>query len=396
MCGGPSGETDSLDAGGVPADGAPAADGTTPRPDAMALDATADDAMEGDATALDAGVADDVVLPPIAQFVGVTTRTWTDTTRPTPQNGSQPAQSSRTLVTEVWYPTNATSATPPTIRDAPLAPGGPYPLVLMVHGSSSTRTVSTFLTIGLAQAGYVVAAADFPLTALTTPGGPSDLGVSYQVGDLAFLCDSLEAASLDSADALHGAIAGDAYAVVGHSTGGTVAQLAAFAGDDAAIKHDPRVRAVVPLSGDACMFAPGFFKSRSVPMLAIGATDDLFVPLADNGQWAFSNSGPPHLLAKLVGGEHMGFTDIGLPDGLLGPVPTGPTSPLATTLSAYGDASACLPVPEAGTDPLMPQATQHDLVVQLVRAYLDAQLRGAPAQLGALLAANNPLLVFEQ
>ncbi len=102
--------------------------------------------------------------------VGVTTRTFIDTTRPTPANGTAAAQTSRTLVTEIWYPTSATGISP--IRDAPLAPGGPYPLVLFVHGSSSGRTVSTFLTIALAQAGYVVAAADFPLTALSTPGRP--------------------------------------------------------------------------------------------------------------------------------------------------------------------------------------------------------------------------------
>src|SRR5580700_4654147 len=80
----------------------------------------------------DAGNVDDAGVP-----VGVTTRTWIDTTRPTPQNGSAPAQSSRTLVTNVWYPTSAQQGT--AVPDAPLAPGGPYPLVLFVHGSSGSR-----------------------------------------------------------------------------------------------------------------------------------------------------------------------------------------------------------------------------------------------------------------
>jgi alpha-beta hydrolase superfamily lysophospholipase len=329
--------------------------------------------------------------------VGVTTRTWIDTSRPTPQNGTAAALPSRTLVTDVWYPTSAPSSGQPAIQDAPLAPGGPYPLVLFVHGSSSGRDQYTFLTTALAQAGYVVAAADFPLTALSTQGGPSDLHVSDQVGDLAFLCDQLKAAAEDAGDALNGAVDGLSYAVVGHSTGGAVAELAAFGGNDALITHDPRVTAVVPLSGDACMFGPPFFRTRSVPIFAIGATNDLFVRFANSGQWVFDNTSPPHLLADIVGGQHLYFTDITfLDDADLDPVPTGPTDPLAVTLEAYGDAGACLPVPAPGTaTPITPDA-QHALVIQLVTAYLDAEMRNEPGALAALEAAGNPVVVFQQ
>jgi pimeloyl-ACP methyl ester carboxylesterase len=329
--------------------------------------------------------------------VGLTTRTWVDTSRTTPQNGSAPAVPSRTLVTDVWYPTSANGAGQTTIQDAPLAPGGPYPLVLFVHGSSSGRDVSTFLTIALAQAGYVVAAADFPLTALDTPGGASDLHVSDQVGDLSFLCDQLKAAAQDPMDELSGAVDGLSYAVVGHSTGGAVAELAAFGGNDALITHDPRVVAAVPLSGDACMFDPPFFKTRTVPIFAIGASDDLFVRFANSGQWVFENTGAPHLLADLIGGQHMYYTDLTfLDDADFDPVPTGPTSPLAVTLDAYGDAGACLPVPAPGTDSPMSPGTQHALVIQLVTAYLEAQMRNDPAPLAALQAAGNPVVVFRQ
>jgi hypothetical protein len=331
--------------------------------------------------------------------VGVTTRTWVDMARSTPANGTAPALPSRTLVTEVWYPTPAAGvpAGETTVRDAPLAPGGPYPLVLFVHGSSASRTIYSYLTIALAQVGYVVAAADFPLTTTDTPGGPSDLHVSDQVGDLSFLCDQLEAASSDPSDELNGAVTGTSYAVVGHSTGGAVSELAAFAGTDALVTHDPRVAAVVPLSGDACMFDAGFFESRAVPVFAIGATNDLFVRFANSGQWVFDDTSAPHLLADLVGGQHMYFTDITfLDDAQLDPVPTGPTSPLAVTLQAYGDAGECLPVPAPGTATPLDPATQHALVVQLVTAYLDAQMRGQPGALAALEAAGNPQVVFQQ
>jgi hypothetical protein len=175
-----------------------------------------------------------------------------------------------------------------------------------------------------------------------------------------------------------------------------VAQLAAFAGNDSLITHDPRVVAVVPLSGDACMFAPSFFQNRDVPIFIVGASDDLFVRFRNSGEWTYANTSEPHLAAEIVGGQHMGFTDIGLDDSLLGPVPTNPTSPLAVTLQAYGDASACLPEPEAGTAPLLSHADQHALVVQWVTAYLDAELRGDTSQLSAIEAAGDPRVVLQQ
>jgi alpha-beta hydrolase superfamily lysophospholipase len=375
-------------------------DATAPPNDARAPVADGAGTSEGDASVppTDASVtppdAADLDASVPAYAVGVTTRTWVDPSRPTPASGSEAAKPSRTLVTEVWYPAAGSSATTP-VRDAPLATGGPYPLVLYVHGSSSGRTFSSFLTIGLARAGYVVAAADFPLTALGTAGGSSDLHVTDQVGDLSFLADRLKAVSLDSTDALKGAVDGAHYAVVGHSTGGAVAALAAFGGDDGAIKHDPRVSAAIPLSGDACMFDASFFKKRSVPIFAIGATNDLFVRLPNSGKWVFDQSNPPHLLAKLVGGQHMGFTDVNLPDFILNPVPTGPASPLATTLSTYGDAGACLPIPAAGTDPPMAFDAQHAIVIRLVTAYLEAQMRHRAGPLAAVLSANDAMVAFE-
>jgi dienelactone hydrolase len=359
---------------------------------AVAMTGCSDGSDNGNSDGGSAGNAD-MTLGTYA--VGVTTRAFVDATRKTPANGSEPEQPSRTLNTDIWYPTAGDSSSTATTRDAPLV-GGPWPLVLFVHSSSGTRSGYTYLTTGLAHAGFVVAAADFPLTAGVTPGGPSDLHVTDQVGDLSFLCDSLASAASADGDLLKGAVVGDHYAVVGHSTGGTVAELAAWAGDDDAIKHDPRVSAVVPLSGDACMFDAAFFKKRTVPSLIIGGTDDLFVRLPNNGQWVFDNSEAPHLLAKLVGAQHVFFTEFMIDDELVGPTPTVPDSPLAVTLRAYGDASECSPTPPGGTDPKMPFQTQHDLTLQLVTAYLDAQLRQHPEVLASLRASNNPLIVFQE
>jgi predicted dienelactone hydrolase len=327
--------------------------------------------------------------------VGATTRTFVDSSRKTPANGSEPEHPNRQLDTDIWYPIEGDNSSLAITRDAPPIPG-PWPLVLFVHSSSGTRNGYVYLTQALAHAGFVVAAADFPLTSGLTPGGASDLHVADQVGDLSFLCDALTAAAAADGDLLHGTVDCQHYAVVGHSTGGTVAMLAAFAGDDAMVKHDARVAAVVPLSGDACMFDAPFFKTRAVPMLVVGGTDDLFVRLPNNGQWAFDNSGPPHLLAKLVGAQHVFFTEFMIPDALVGPAPTLPDSPLSVTLRAYGSGAECDPTPPGGTDAQMPFETQHDLTAKLVTAYLQGQLRPHPEVLAAFMAEANPLIVFQQ
>jgi predicted dienelactone hydrolase len=144
------------------------------------------------------------------------------------------------------------------------------------------------------------------------------------------------------------------------------------------------------------MFFTQFFKSRTIPIFVIGGTNDLFVPFATNAQWVFDNTDPPHYLAKLVGGTHIYFTDYRIPDSFGFPSPMDSTAVLAATLSAYGDASECRPLPPASKDRRMSFATQHTLVVQLVTAFLDAEMRQRPAALQAALTANNPRVIFRQ
>ena len=67
---------------------------------------------------------------------------------------------------------------------------------------------------------------------------------------------------------------------------------------------------------------------------------------------------------------------------------------LAVTLRPYGDASACLPEPEAGMDPALDFDTQHALTIQVVSAFLAAQLRHDASALDALRASHDPALVL--
>ena len=338
----------------------------------------------------DAGCAADASAP--AYAVGVTTRLFVDPSRSTPPNGTAPGGPGRSLNTEIWYPATGDAAAAEN-RDSPLAPGGaPHPLVLFVHGSSAFRRSATFLTQALARVGYVVAAADFPLTCLNTPGGASDWHVEDQPGDLSFLATTFFAASSDPADPLAGALdPGGGYAVVGHSTGGTVALLAAFAPD----AHDDRVRAAASSSGDCCFFGDAFFATRATPLLLLTASRDLLVPPPSNAQRAYPLAAPPKVLAVLLGGSHLGFTDLDLPDDI-GGSPTTTKDPLAQTLSAYGGGTSCEPVPPPAGDPAMPFKRQHNLAVAWTRAFLDAFMRGAPRNLSCLEASPDPHVAVQR
>lgn len=311
--------------------------------------------------------------------VGSMQRTWVDGARPTPEHDGQPALPQRTLAAQVWYP--AVLQGPDSTADLS---HGPYPLVLFVHGSSSTAAIHGQLLSRVAAAGYVVVAADFPLTSLLTDGGPSDLHVQDQQQDLMFLADRLLTEAGDGV--LQGLVDRAAgYSVVGHSTGGTVALLAAYRPD----LHDERLRAVVDLAGDACFFAEAFFASRPVPLLAIGGTNDPLVPLQANVVRAWQLAKSPAALVILRGGTHLQFTDLAVEDPT-DVSPTTPAEPLAQTLQTWGGGSACVPIAPPGTEPLLPHEQQLDLTAAWIAAFLTAHVRHQPMALQTLEKTQDP------
>jgi pimeloyl-ACP methyl ester carboxylesterase len=323
--------------------------------------------------------------------VGLTQIVWTDTSRSTPQNGAEPAHAARRLPTRIWYPAvgavDAAVDAAVTNQAAPLP--GRFAAVLFVHGSAGSAALYSKLCAALAGRGYVVAGADFPLTALSTPGGPSDWHAEEQHRDLIFLADQLLGSGAptllqQSIDAAKG------YAVVGHSTGGTIALLAAFAPE----LHDPRLRAAADLSGDSCFFADTFFATRPTPFLAVAASDDLLVPPANNPVRAFELGTGPAVLARLRGATHLQMTNLAINDPT-DALPTGLDDPLAQTMAQWGSATACRPVPPPGDDPKLGHDQQLDLTATVVRAFFDAYVYGAPAGLAALQTGGGPNLTLQ-
>jgi predicted dienelactone hydrolase len=117
------------------------------------------------------GVDTAAFLEPGRYGVGVRTLALVDTSRPTAAHGDVPAAPSRTLTTEVWYPT--APHTGAAARDATAAHGR-FPVVLSSHGYSDVRTGEAYIAEALASRGYVVAAPQFPLTSLSSaPRDPS-------------------------------------------------------------------------------------------------------------------------------------------------------------------------------------------------------------------------------
>ncbi len=312
---------------------------------------------------------------------------WTDTARSTPANGDAAAHAGRHLPVQVWYPTEQLAGQSAAML-APVAKGV-FGVVLFVHGSSGTPKVYSGLCKRLAAFGYIVVAADFPLTSLLTDGGPSDWHVADQTGDLRFLADQVLGTGIPAWLAGHVDPAAG-YAVVGHSTGGTVALLAAYRSDE----HDKRLRAVVDMSGDSCFFAPEFFATRSVPLLAMGATLDALVPAANNPARAFEFAQEPAFLVLLRGGTHLQMTDMAMDDPA-DASPTGLDDPLAQTLAAWGVNGSCRPVPPLGNDPQLGHDQQRDLAAQVSALFLKAYLSGMHTPFQAWLQNPGALVTVQ-
>ena len=121
--------------------------------------------------------------------VGVRTLELVDRSRRTPPHAGLPGSRVRALTVEVWYPA-APGPTAP-VRDAPLAAGGPFPLVVNSPGLFDSRGGELYYTAHLAGRGFVVASIDFPLTRGGVPGGPDLADFHNQPGDVRFVIDQL-------------------------------------------------------------------------------------------------------------------------------------------------------------------------------------------------------------
>ena len=267
----------------------------------------------------------------------------------------------------------------------PLARGGaPYPLVVHSHGFMAFRTSEAYLAEHLASHGYVVAAADYPLSSMAAPGGPTVADVASQPGDVRFVIDQLLALSAQPGGPLGGAIDPARVGASGLSLGGLTTLLATFHGR----LRDPRIRAALPMAPAACMLTARFFASAAVPLLVMHGDSDLLLPIEQHGARAFERAQDPRYLALLRRGSHTGFAGFAsFFDQQKHFARPGCAATQGKTAGGFsglggeeGGVSAvppscpppCQATPE---DPPLPAARHHDLVRAAALAFFQAHLR---------------------
>ena len=203
-----------------------------------------------------------------------------------------------------------------TFRDLPIdAAHGPYPVVILVHGTGAFRVASWPTQAHWASRGFVVVAADHPNLYLTDTmeGGCGVLG--QPALDLKGDVES-EIALLTSAaaplDFLKGRIDMTRLALAGHSAGAyNIAQFSTMAG----------VQVIIPLAGTRRVTASTTLKS----IVFVSGASDTVLPYASGGGSGsllypgttlsayMASPGPPGVKKRVLaitGGGHLAVTDL--------------------------------------------------------------------------------------
>ena len=230
-------------------------------------------------------------LAPGPYTVAVVDLALTDTSRPTSENRGVPGKPERNLPSTLWYPENF---------------DGPYPLVVHSHGIVSNRRELAYLAEALASRGYVVIAADYPLTNGATEGGANADDVVNQPADISFLIDSVINLSGDGKP-FSGVIDQSRIGLTGFSLGGLTTYLTAYH----ARWRDPRIAAAVAIAGPSAIFAPDYFRTTNIPLLAIAGTADALIEHRRHAANIPARASNASLLT-IEGGSHLGF--VGMAD----------------------------------------------------------------------------------
>ena len=205
--------------------------------------------------------------------------TFIDDTRSTPAYNTYTGAESRTLKTRIWAPVG----------------NGPFPLVIYSHGFMSLQQENEVLCGYLATHGIVVAAANYPLTSVDAPDGPTLLDLLNMPGDVSYLIDQLLLGDYN--------VDPERIAVGGMSLGGLTSFLV---GKHPAFK-DKRVKATVSMAGPLCFMPDKHYADDGNPLLLIYGTGDVVAPYTENGVRAFEAAPHPTTFVTVADASHTGF-----------------------------------------------------------------------------------------
>jgi hypothetical protein len=143
---------------------------------------------------------------------------------------------SRTLVTEIRYPTALVAGGPVEVAGAPPATqSGGYPMVVFAHGYDVTPDTYAPLLDAWTQAGFVVVAPLFPdekpSAVASQPGTDTEDDLANEPADLTFVTNAILQASANNTSNCHivsGLVEPTEIALAGHSDGATAVGMLAF------------------------------------------------------------------------------------------------------------------------------------------------------------------------
>jgi predicted dienelactone hydrolase len=225
---------------------------------------------------------------PSARYsVGRFTLTFVDTSRPTPPNGTYPGAPSRTLPTLISYPKQGSHPVP-----------GPRPLVVFATGIGDSPIQYQPLFDRWVRAGYVVAEAAFPLSNDHSPGGATAADFTHQPADISFVITQLLQANRDSHSVMHGFFNPKQIGLAGKSLGA----ITAFEVGYSPASRDPRVKAVIAMTGFVGVSGPHFV-GITTPLLLEHGDADTTAPIQGSRD-AYAQAKPPKFFVTLFGQTH--------------------------------------------------------------------------------------------
>ena len=255
---------------------------------------------------------------------------------------------------------------------------GPFPLVIYSHGTFGTADNAMHLVRALVDAGYVVAAPDYPLTssqAWTKVSFADISDVAEQTRDVSFIITALEG------DAVLGKQIDPArIGTTGHSLGAVTTYFSSFGANT----RDPRIVAAAPIAGgdpvqsafDVPMGLAGAgYTPVSVPVLFLSGEHDVFTSLTGPPHVAYTRVASPKHELMVKGGVHVWFTDPRVRQG-------DATNPDCDFFGKY-QPQMKLPLCEARY-PLIDPERQRAITREALVAFFDAYLKQDTAALARL------------
>ena len=249
------------------------------------------------------------------------------------------ARGDRLLLVDAWYPVDAEDAveSPLTeyllldplglpsevaVDDLPVSARSGQTLLVFSHGYQSIHIQSFVLMEALASYGFIVISPEHTGNAQASPTDTFDEAAANRVPDVSFLIDMMVARNQDPQDPFFGRIDEQSVGVVGHSFGAMTA--IGMASGWAGAAPDPRVTAVAPISavidgemqlddrqGPNAGFTQEQLESIAVPVMLIGGTEDINVPIGNNAI-AFEQmiNAPQVYQVDVIGATHNHFAAI--------------------------------------------------------------------------------------